>query len=400
MYQNVPAPLDMANPYPKLNVDPFSIPLKVQMTRDANGTPSWRRFDGTPFPATEPFNAKNFTFIDPFIKTPYVQQWTFNVQFEPFRGNLLDIRYVGTRGVGFMAKSNLAQAVDPRVTPINGFTDIRSATGALINPDFFVPSEYLGLGRQSGFRVRSNYGMSTYHGLQVNYRRRFQKGLLMNAAYTLAKTIDNISADGGQIEHDARNAQNNRGPADFDRTQRFTMAFVYEIPGLLRNRGFGKQVFSGWSLNGMATIQSGSPFSVVGSSTANAYWAQVSRVRVDFAPGQSIDTARKDGSVQSRVDQFFNPAAFMNSEDRWGNTGRNILRGPSQRQFDFALSKLVKFAEVYSMEARLEAFNVFNQTTFSNPNSTLPAAGYGTMGAITSTIGGPRTMQVALRLKF
>ena len=60
----------------------------------------------------------------------------------------------------------------------------------------------------------------------------------------------------------------------------------------------------------------------------------------------------------------------------------------------------MKFAEVYSMEARLEAFNVFNQTTFSNPNSTLPAAGYGTMGAITSTIGGPRTMQVALRLKF
>ena len=55
------------------------------MTRDANGAPSWRRFDGTPFPATEPFNAKNFTFIDPFIKTPYVQQWTFNVQYEPFQ---------------------------------------------------------------------------------------------------------------------------------------------------------------------------------------------------------------------------------------------------------------------------------------------------------------------------
>jgi hypothetical protein len=100
------------------------------------------------------------------------------------------------------------------------------------------------------------------------------------------------------------------------------------------------------------------------------------------------------------VDQFFTPVAFMNSEDRWGNTGRNILRGPSQKQFDFALSKILRFAEVYSMEARLEAFNVFNQATFSNPNSTLPAAGYGTMGAITSTIGGPRTMQVALRLKF
>jgi hypothetical protein len=55
----------------------------------------------------------------------------------------------------------------------------------------------------------------------------------------------------------------------------------------------------------MATIQSGSPFSVVGSSTANAYWAQVSRVRVDFAPGQSIDIARKEGSgVMASLTRF------------------------------------------------------------------------------------------------
>ena len=114
IYQNVPAPLDMANPYPHLNINPFTIPLQVQIARDANGTPTWRRFDGTAFPATEPFAAKNFTFIDPFIKTPYVQQWTFNVQFEPVRGNLLDIRYVGTRGVGLMAKVNLAQPLDPQ----------------------------------------------------------------------------------------------------------------------------------------------------------------------------------------------------------------------------------------------------------------------------------------------
>ena len=83
IYQNVPAPPDMANPYPSLNINPFTIPLDVRIARDANGGASWRRFDGTPFPATEPFSAKNFTFIDPFIVTPYTQQWTFNVQYEP-----------------------------------------------------------------------------------------------------------------------------------------------------------------------------------------------------------------------------------------------------------------------------------------------------------------------------
>ncbi len=400
IYQNVPAPLDMADPYPRLNINPFTIPLQVRIARDANGAPTWRRFDGTAFPATEPFAAKNFTFIDPFIKTPYVQQWTFNVQFEPVRGNLLDVRYVGTRGVSLMAKVNLAQPFDPRVAPINGFTDIRTRTGALINPDFFVPSEYLGLGRASGYRMRSNWGMSAYHGLQANYRRRFQRRLLVNAAYTFAKTLDNISSDGGQVEHDARNSRNNRGPADFDRTHRFNVAYIYELPTPFERWRTAKLLLGGWSVSGMATVQSGTRFSIVGAATANAYFAQVARVRVDLAPGRTIASARNEGSVQSRVDRYFDPLAFVNSEDHWGNSGRNILRGPSQRQVDFALAKTIRLRESFTAEARWEAFNAFNQATFSNPNATLPAAGVGTMGAITSTIGGPRTMQVALRLKF
>ncbi|MEJ7609170.1 MAG: hypothetical protein WKF37_23585 [Bryobacteraceae bacterium] len=308
-------------------------------------------------------------------------------QYEPLR-NLLDIRYVGTRGVGLMAKVNLAQAVDPRVTPINGFTDIRNRTGALINPDFFVPSEYLGLGRQGGYRLRSNYGMSTYHGLQVSFRRRFQHRLLMQAAYTWAKTIDNISSDGGVMEHDARNSQNNRGVADFDRTHRLTVAYVYQMPSPWRNTAAGKWLLGNWSLNGMAALQSGTPFSIVGANTANAYFAQVARVRVDLAPGRTIESARKEGNVQDRVTAFFDPTAFVNSEDRWGNSGRNILRGPWQRQFDFALAKLIPINEGRSIEARLEAFNAFNQPTFSNPNSTLPTVGVGTMGNITSTVRG------------
>jgi hypothetical protein len=400
VYQNVPAPVDMADPYPRLNINPFQIPLNVSIVRAANGTPSWRRFDGTPFPANEPFNAKNFSFIDPFIKTPYTQQWTFNIQLEPLRGNLLDVRYVGTRGVGLFARINLAQPLDPRISPINGFTDIRNSAGALINPDFFVPKEFLGLGRANGFRQYSNWGQSTYHSLQANYRRRFQKGLLINAAYTWSKVLDTISTNGGVVEHDSRNIANNRGPADFDRTHRLTAQWVYQFPSPAA-RGFIRNVAGGWSLNGMATVQSGSPFSVIGVATANAYWAQVGRTRVDFAPGLNVNDARKSGRVQDRLHAFFEPTAFQNSEDRWGNTGRNILRGPWQRQFDFALAKQIPFNDHWNAELRWEVFNAFNQATFANPSVvTLPASGFGNLGQITSTIGGPRTMQVAARIRF
>jgi outer membrane receptor protein involved in Fe transport len=399
VYQNVPAPENMADPYPRLNINPFQIPLNVTIARDGNGTPSFRRFDGTPFPANEPFAAKNFSFIDPFIQIPYTQQWTFNIQYEPLKGNLIDVRYVGTRGVGLFGRINLAQPLDPRVTPINGFNNIRNNAGALINPDFFVPSEFFGLGRQSGFRQYSNYGQSAYHSLQMNYRRTFQRGLLINAAYTWSKVLDTISTNGGTVEHDARNIANNKGPADFDRTHRVTMQWVYQLPRM-RDAGFAKHVLGGWGLNGMMTIQSGSPFTAIGANTANAFFAQVARVRVDFAPGLGIDDARKGGRVQDRLTSFFNPAAFANSEDRWGNAGRNILRGPWQRQFDFAMVKNIPVYEQISTELRWELFNAFNQATFSNPAATLPAAGFGTMGQITQTIGGPRTMQVALRVRF
>lgn len=395
IYQNVPAPEDMANPYPRLNINPFAIPLNVQITRNAAGAPSWRRSDGTPFPATEPFAAKNYSFIDPFVRTPYTQQWTFNLQLEPWQGNLLDIRYVGTRGTKLMARMNLTQPLDPRVRPVNGFTDIFTSTGALINPDFFVDPQFLGLGRASGFRLRSNWGSSTYHGMQFNFRRRFQRGMFWNVSYTFAKSLDNVSSDGGVIEHDAFNARNNRGLSDFDRTHRFTATYIYEFPKLFRNR-----YLDGWAINGLVTLQSGSPFTVLGNATRNAYFAQVGRTRLDMAPGATRETARRDGRIQDRLENYFNTAAFADSLDRWGNEGRNLLRGPAQRQFDFSLVKYTPLTERLRSEFRWELFNAFNQATFANPANGFAANGPGTAGRITSTIGGPRTMQLAFRLRF
>src|SRR5262249_5411806 len=69
LYQNVPAPLDMANPYPQLNVNPFQIPLNVRIVRDANGAPRWVKADGSNFPSMSPFSAKSNTFIDPLVES-------------------------------------------------------------------------------------------------------------------------------------------------------------------------------------------------------------------------------------------------------------------------------------------------------------------------------------------
>jgi hypothetical protein len=400
IYQNVPAPLDMADPYPRLNVNPFQIPLNVQIARDANGVPRWVRADGTPFPASSPFNAKNNVFIDPLLRTPYQQQWTTNLQYELRRGLIVDVGYVGSRGVGLLGKINLATPVDPRVTPVNGFTDVYDELGRPINPDFFVPAEFLGLNRNGGFQQITNVGRSTYHSLQTKVHGRIGRALNANVAYTLSRSMDILSSDGGLVEHDPTRPEDNWGPSDYDRTHRLTTSFMLEVPGVGADGSLPRALSGNWNLSGIFTYQSGTPFSVIGNPTRNAFFAQVSRPRVSFAPGMSIEDAVGTGPVQDRLDAYFNVAAFQDSLDQWGNSGRNILRGPAQMQLDLTVGRMFPLMSGHRVEVRWEVYNAFNTPVFANPASTFAANGSGTAGRITSTIGGPRTMQLAARYTF
>jgi outer membrane receptor protein involved in Fe transport len=399
-YQNVPAPENMADPYPRLNVNPFEIPLKVQIVRDANGVPRWVKADGTSFPATSPFSAKSNTFIDPLLRTPYLQQWTTNVQYEMRPGVLFDVAYVGSRGHGLLGKINLAVPVDPRVTPVNGFTDIYDRLGRAINPDFFVPTEFLGLNRNGGFQQLTNIGRSTYHSLQSKVRARLGRTLTTNVAYTLSRSMDTLSADGALVEHDPRRPENNFAPSDYDRTHRLTTSFILEVPGVGAANSVSSALTRNWSLSGIFTYQSGTPFSVIGNPTRNAFFAQVARPRVSFAPGRTIEDAVKSGPVQDRVDSYFDVTAFTDSLDQWGNTGRNILRGPSQVQVDLTLARTLALTARQRLEVRWEVYNALNTPVFANPQSTFAANGYGTAGQIIQTVGGPRTMQLAARFLF
>ena len=114
----------------------------------------------------------------------------------------------------------------------------------------------------------------------------------------------------------------------------------------------------------------------------------------------TVDDANLTGRVQDRLDAYFNVAAFQDSLDQWGNTGRNILRGPSQVQLDMTIGRTFPFSARQRLEVRWEVYNALNTPVFNNPASTFAANGPGTAGRITSTTGGPRTMQLAARFMF
>jgi hypothetical protein len=285
------------------------------------------------------------------------------------------------------------------VTPVNGFTDIYDSQRRLINPDFFVPAEFLGLNRNGGFAQLTNVGRSTFHSFQANLRGRFGARAFLQAGYTYGKTLDILSSDRSLVEHDPRRPENNYGPADYDRPHRLTTAWVLSLPGSDRP-GLWRALSRDWQLAGLFTYQSGTPFTLLGASTTNAIFAQVSRVRLSYVPGATLADAQGSGPVEDRLDAYFNVAAFRDSGDTWGDTGRNILRGPSQRQVDISLSRQVPLFGRQRLELRWDVFNLLNEPVFANPASTFAANGPGNAGRITSTIGGPRTMQLGVKYVF
>ncbi|MEJ5369212.1 MAG: TonB-dependent receptor [Bryobacteraceae bacterium] len=279
-----------------------------------------------------------------------------------------------------------------------------------------------------------NGGDSIYHAAQFAARRRFDRaGLLLNAAYTLGKSIDNLSLDpvaatvGGGLTTtaartpaDARNYRNERARSDYDQRHVLNIAGVYELPfgrgkTWLGNAGRALDLLvGGWSISGLYTYQSGEPFTVrSGALTHNAS----AQSRAALAPGATLPKAKlqsKAGVIGPVL--FPDASAFTFPEPGELGLGRNIFQGPSFHNLDASVSKLFLATERIKVTFRGEFFNALNHPNFRNPRD----ASVGSP-AITSTVFGQtccitlstassattnqngeswRVIQLALRISF
>jgi hypothetical protein len=155
------------------------------------------------------------------------------------------------------------------------------------------------------------------------------------AAYTFGKALDDstsgiryFTASTG----DPENLRGSRGPADFDRTHRLVVSFSVEVPNPFGAdaRGVAGALFGGWELSGVATMQSGTPFSITNSASNLDRDGQAGSPgtggRADRVDGIPQTT---DGDVRARLDNYLNRAAFSPApRSRYGTLGRNTVRGP------------------------------------------------------------------------
>lgn len=350
--------------------------------------------------------------LDPNIRNPYTERWTLEVQRELPAGIVFDVAYVGAEG------HKLFQTLDMNpCIAATGCPSLANPTGTRLHNDVGVRT------------MRASSANSNYHALQVDVKRRYSEtpigNLLIEGAYTYSHAIDQVSevfaTDSTPSAFPSEppilgfNQNIDRGNADFDRRQRLVLSHVWDIRG--PKTGLLGQLFGYWTVGGVATFNTGAPYTVTNGSDRNGD-GQTGPDRPDIGnPKAPINSRAIITSLTTCPSGFFNPdTSACTSSDQvfWvqgsGNAtastvGRNTLFGPGVVNWDVSVAKGFRFSERFRLDYRLDMFNVLNHVNLGDT-----PAGFG-LATVNGTGAGSfldfglmdapgRTMRMGLKLSF
>jgi len=203
----------------------------------------------------------------------------------------------------------------------------------------------------------------------------------------------------GQGDYTSPNPKFDYGLSTVDVNKQFIGSFVWELP-VFSSLGFvGRNVIGGWRSSGVLTLRAGMPYSIL--SGLDYSYSGIGSDRADLIGNASLPGGR---STAAQLAEWFNTAAFaFNAPGTYGNSGRDILRGPGLANLDFSVTKSFPlkfghFGETQHLDFRAEAFNLFNRPNFGQPDNTITDP---TFGQVLSTgINNPRILQLALKFAF
>jgi hypothetical protein len=264
------------------NIGILAVPPQIGATRDVDLTAPTSGFlaggglpgGGTGIQVLDGPTARALTsaWIPPDVKVPYSINWNLGVQHSFAKDFTAEVRYVGTRGVHLDVQNRInrrslvsQQAFLPTFLqqPSQAEVDGLSTTlSGLRAPGSFIP-EFANAGfNQNNIIVDSPNGYSIYHGLQTQLNRRFSNGLMLQAAYTYSRTIDNSTADFFSTSltprrpQDFQNWDAERSVSPLSRTHRFTLAAVYDLPYFKRGNWLMRNIVGNWGFSPVYTYES------------------------------------------------------------------------------------------------------------------------------------------------
>jgi hypothetical protein len=385
---------------------PFSGPFNLQF----GGTFPLSPAAAVPPPIQPPSAAtpQALGVFDPNLKTPYTAQWNVAVEQSLGSEQSLSATYIGAVGRRLVQTSTL----------------LATTAAPILN------------GAVNTFDVVTNGSTSDYNAMQLQFNRRLSRSLQALASYTWSHSIDTGSAGSvGEASNipSSANFNANRASSDFDIRNSFSVGFTYAIPSPRWN-SFATQIIRGWSLQTILQARSASPIQI-----DDSLFQQVATFSTDIRPdvlpgiplylhgsqypgGKAVNNTLgvvtcADGSPS--IGPFCPPPVdpATGNPIRQGTLSRNALRGFGATQWDFAVHRDFPIRESLKLQFRAEMFNVLNHPNFAAPIGDIsnrqfglstqmlgqslagPSLGTGGFSALYQ-VGGPRSVQLALKLSF
>nr|MBA3769099.1 TonB-dependent receptor [Blastocatellia bacterium] len=414
---------------PNGNISQFTSTIT---TTNPRGQPMFS--DQLPTTATPVTALSGQTLIAQNLVNPYYQRWSAGFQRELPFNIVLDASYVGSKGTKLYINEDGNPSVTPqlRITPINPATGLPVTTGLSNRLDNI----------QGPRTVRTNGGSSTYHGGQVEARRRFGNNFQVTGAYTFSKLISNadevfITGFGNagtsffSTPAILGGGPNDRALSEFDRTHRASFTYIVQSPFMKDQKGVLGKVLGGFQIGGITTFESGVPFTVFNGFDSDGI---AGAGRPDFNPsGQRgvraipvvnasnvvtgyvnpeviIGTTPAGAPIFAPIDpntaQFIVLPAFVigapGSVARQGSLGRNTERTKGIKNTNLTLLKRTRISESKYIDARAELFNAFNTPQFGGGNNLANEFSQGLFlqPINPTTSGGGRTIRYQVKFVF
>lgn len=311
---------------------------------------------------------------DPVLRIPYALEWNFGVE-QSITPNL-------TASVDYVGSGDRHLYVTPTAN-----TPLPSKMGPNAIP---AGTPYPQFGQ---FPYTENNGTSNYDALQVKVERRFSQGLTFLGSYTWSHCLDVSSGGTDSAPQTIYDMGRDYGNCDFDIPHMFVFSSAYQLP-FGKGKHYGSNwggpadaLLGGWTLSGIWSLQSGSPFSV-------SLPFDVANVNGGFQRAQLVGNPLPSGFKQT-INAWYDPATFaLPAPYTFGNLGRNTLRGPSQDVLDVALAKDFRLRESLALEFRGEFFNMPNLANFSPPGLGASAGFSALAGSASTAVDTPTFMKI------
>jgi hypothetical protein len=394
--------------------------------------------DGQKFPFTLPTGATvqhpNTTFdFSPFLpltgnaevafnhqnRLPYAEHFDFSIQRQLSANTLVSIGYVGTEGHKLITFINSNPSINSLCLFLSDPTNLAPGSnvcgpgnedsGPFVLANGVTAPGFPGITSFSSTRliaglnsagVPAAFGSnayektianSAYHSFQATIRHTSARGEFL-VGYTYGKCLDNSS--GLEDPTNPFNPKISRGLCLFDVKNNFVASYSVVLPFdklFHADSGFAKRVAGGWQLSGITTFATGLPVQLSEGNDVSLT-GSIGTDIPNFTPGKLFNNT----DPRSRQ-TYFNTALFTPEQPgQIGNSNRRFFHGPGLNNWDMGLQKNINITESRLLELRLEAFNIFNQAQFQNPEGSIDNANFGLITAANA----PRILQIGAKFTF